>query len=765
MNRSFTAEASAVGSTVTTALLRMNDLTVAARAIIASEPTLSNRTLANWYEGIGATRRYPGIMGFGYIKFVPAGELSAFIAELRHDPIPGLAVGHGPLKLLTSGPRPYYCLARFGVAAALNQFVPTPGVDFCSIPGFTALQEARDSGQFVAFTLGGRIFAEFAPVYRGGITPLRIGLRRTRIIGVVAELFDVKTILSQALAGHPDLQIEVARHVLDSTAQVTSAVARQFATSVGMVSAIAGAGSVGSDAMRRQLTVDADGRWTVTISKSPEPTLLTPDVQALVMLTGGAIVSALAFLLILTLSRGRVRALRAVEHRTAQLRHQALHDSLTGLPNRELLAERAEELLDRGRRDNLEVAAMFMDIDGFKGVNDTYGHLAGDELLRTVAERIARTLRSTDTVGRIAGDEFVVLAGGRDRSGGPELLAERLLDALRVPFEIGGPDGVLLSITASIGVAVGGRANAEELMRDADIALYRAKTTGKNRFVVFRPEMRLALQGRVSLENDLRRAIANDELRLLYQPTFELRSGRVIEMEALLRWEHPTRGLLAPAEFIPIAEESGLIVEMGTWAIRGACEQAAEWQTHNCNVGISVNVSVRQLDDPGLLQAVQAGLRRTGIAPAALTLELTETALMRDSSLIATRLQALKHLGVRVAIDDFGTGYSSLAYLHQFPVDALKIDRGFMSTIPKLPETKALIRTLLQLAASLGVDTIAEGIENEAQLRFLISEGCRCGQGFLLSPPMEPQAARSFLDQRAGPANGTAAALAAQPSR
>jgi EAL domain-containing protein (putative c-di-GMP-specific phosphodiesterase class I) len=324
---------------------------------------------------------------------------------------------------------------------------------------------------------------------------------------------------------------------------------------------------------------------------------------------------------------------------------------------------------------------------------------------------------------------------------------------------------VLLSITASIGVAVGGRANAEELMRDADIALYRAKTTGKNRFVVFRPEMRLALQGRVSLENDLRRAIANDELRLLYQPTFELRSGRVIEMEALLRWEHPTRGLLAPAEFIPIAEESGLIVELGTWAIRGACEQAAEWQTHNCNVGISVNVSARQLDDPGLLQAVQAGLRATGIAPASLTLELTETALMRDSSLIATRLQALKHLGVRVAIDDFGTGYSSLAYLHQFPVDALKIDRGFMSTIPKLPETKALIRTLLQLAASLGVDTIAEGIENEAQLRFLISEGCRCGQGFLLSPPMEAHAARSFLDQRAGPANGTAAALTAQPSR
>jgi diguanylate cyclase (GGDEF)-like protein len=450
------------------------------------------------------------------------------------------------------------------------------------------------------------------------------------------------------------------------------------------------------------------------------------------------------------LSSGRARALRTVQERTQQLRHQALHDGLTGLPNRQLLLKHAGYLLERARREHTQVAAMYIDIDGFKGVNDTFGHPAGDQLLCAVATRINETLRSTDTIGRIGGDEFVVLIEGGQPSGDPQQLAERLLDALRGPFELGGPDGMLLLITASIGVAIGDRTDAEELLRDADIALYRAKTSGKNRYVVFRSEMHAALLDRVSLENDLRRAIENDELALVYQPTFELRDGRVSGVEALLRWQHPGRGMLGAGEFISIAEDSGLIVELGAWTVDRACAEAAEWRSAGYGVHLSVNVSARQLDDPGLLAAVDNALRTSGLPPNHLALEITETALMRAPELSAARLEALNGLGVRIAIDDFGTGYSSLAYLHRFPVDALKIDRSFVAGIGRSAQTEALIRTLLQLATALGIESVAEGIEQELQRRFLLSAGCRQGQGFLYSPPISAAATRAFLKERVG---------------
>jgi EAL domain-containing protein (putative c-di-GMP-specific phosphodiesterase class I) len=260
--------------------------------------------------------------------------------------------------------------------------------------------------------------------------------------------------------------------------------------------------------------------------------------------------------------------------------------------------------------------------------------------------------------------------------------------------------------------------------------------------------MRVARQDRVSLENDLRRAIANDELTLLYQPTFELRGEYLLGLEALLRWNHPSRGTLVPSQFISIAEDSGLIAELGAWVIKHGCAQAAQWRSHGHDIDVSVNVSARQFDDPGLIHRVRDGLRSTGLPAASLTLEITETALMRDPDLTAARLKALKHLGVRIAIDDFGTGYSSLAYLHQFPVDTLKIDRTFVSSIVRSAEARALIRTLVQLAASLGIDTVAEGIEDEGQRRSLVREGCRAGQGFLFAAPMEARETQLFLEAR-----------------
>jgi diguanylate cyclase (GGDEF)-like protein len=496
--RSFDAEATAVGSTVTTALLRMNDLTVSARALLLSEPNLVNRRLASWWSHMGGSSRYPGLAGFGYIAFVPAGRLPAFTAQLRRDPIPGVGMTDSKLTPVASPPKPYYCLARLGVASPLNRTVLTSGIDFCSIPGFDALQAARDSGQLVALTLGGHIVVLFSPVYAGGSDPPNVAMRRARIAGVVTELVDVQSILGRALAGHRDLQIEVARGGAVPQAPTTG-IAGQFAMSVGALSAVASVGSVRGDVFRRTLIANADGHWMVNISKSRANGFLTPDLQALIMLVGGVIVTGLAFLLVQTLSTSRARALRTVEERTQQLRHQALHDSLTGLPNRQLLSERAEELLDRGRREGIQVAVLFMDVDDFKTVNDTLGHLAGDELLREVSRRIVKTLRTGDSVGRMGGDEFVVLAGGRATDGGAEQLAKRLLEAMREPFLINGTRGASRSVTSSIGVAIGDRQNAETMIGDADIALYRAKTAGKNRYVVFSPEMRGTVDDRLAI--------------------------------------------------------------------------------------------------------------------------------------------------------------------------------------------------------------------------------------------------------------------------
>jgi diguanylate cyclase (GGDEF)-like protein len=760
VRRSFDAEAAAVGSTVTTSLLRMDDLTVQARALIGSDPKLTNRGLNSWYASLGGDERYRGILSFGYIEFVPAAKLQAVEAQQRRDPIPGSPRTPGPLAFGSASRSRVYCLARLGVAGELNQFVTNPSFDYCSIPGFTGLPAARDSGQFVAFTLGDRNIAVFAPVYRGGILPATLAHRRARALGVVAVLFDIKRILGQAIAGHGDLQIAVTRPGANtsSVGHVTG-IAQQVTARVGGVRSGATSGALAEGALRKRFTVIADGHWIVSVSKASVGPLVTPDEQGVIILVGGLILSVLAALLVQTLSTGRARALRTVTERTEQLRHLALHDVLTGLPNRQLMSERAEDLLERGRREHLGVAAMYMDIDGFKGVNDSFGHLAGDELLRATAGRIVATLRSGDTVGRIGGDEFIVLAAGRAEAD-TEHLAQRLLEALREPIELGGPDGVILSITASIGVAMGDRAEAEDLMRDADIALYGAKSAGKNRYVVFDPEMRIALQDRVSLENDMRRALRQDELALLYQPTFELSGEPLTGIEALLRWEHPTRGTLEPSQFISIAEESGLIVDLGAWVLSHGCMQAARWREEGFDLDLSVNVSARQLDDPGLIKRVRDGLHSSGLPADSLMLEITETALMRDPDLTATRLRELKRLGVRVAIDDFGTGYSSLAYLRQFPVDTLKIDRAFVSGIARSPQARALIRTVIALAGSLGIDTVAEGIENERQRHSLMREGCRAGQGYLFGQPMDAAAMRVFLEAHRAAGGGTRRASA-----
>ncbi len=764
-DQSFGAQAASVGSTVTTALRRMDDLTVAARTLIAADPELTNAELAAWYGSVDARTRYPGTLGFGFLQLVPASQLQRYVSLVRADPIPGVPLPRGELKLNPPGSRPSYCLIRLGVAGIVNRLIPGGyGLDVCAIPG-AGIAGSQGSGEFSIFTstlvTGEKILAVTAPVYRGGVRGSVAG-RQARMLGWVTGVFDIDKILGEAVGGDRGLAVAIAREETE-----TPPAGEERTSGLSPVSKIASIGTLSGTSLQRQFTLDADGRWLVTVSKRPDWGSLSPTLQGMAVVVGGALTSVLFFLLVQVLARGRARALRLVDEKTQQLHHQALHDVLTGLPNRALIMDRAEQMGTRSRRERTLEAALFVDVDNFKGVNDTFGHHVGDQLLRAIAARIRGVLRDSDTVGRLGGDEFVILAEGASLAGGPGLIAERVIDVLGSPFELEGVSGTPLGASASIGISAGEGRTAEELLREADIALYEAKAAGKNRYVHFRKEMRAAVHDRLALEHDLRRALDSEEFSLVYQPTFDLADGNVNGVEALLRWRHPSRGLLVPEEFIPAAEETGLIVEIGRWVLDAACERAASWHARGYELDVSVNVSARQLDDGGLEEAVQDALRRSGLDAKYLVLEITETTLMRDADATVGRLQALKRLGVRIAIDDFGTGYSSLAYLQQFPVDSIKIDRAFISGIAGSGEGKALIHTLVQLGKTLRLDTVAEGIEQQGQLHHLRAEDCDSGQGFLLARPLEADLVESFLERNWQRRRGRDARKArlTQPSR
>jgi diguanylate cyclase (GGDEF)-like protein len=445
-------------------------------------------------------------------------------------------------------------------------------------------------------------------------------------------------------------------------------------------------------------------------------------------------------------SEERLRALAEsaeVERRgfERQLAERALRDPLTSLPNRALLLDRLEVALARAGRVGLSVAVLLCDLDRFRSVNDSFGHPTGDRLLAAVAERLERGLRPGDTVARMGGDEFAVL--GEDLEGPAEAaeLARRVQEVFAVPFALGDTD---VWVTASTGVASsGGGGDGELLLREATVAVGRAKRRGRGRVEVFDDAMRAAAPWHQATEHELRDAIAGGQLRLVYQPIVTLADGELVGVEALVRWQHPSRGLLTPVDFIGLAEESGLTVPLGAWVLEEACRQAAEWRRvreADRPLTLNVNVSVQQVGDDGWPQAVGAVLAATGLPPSRLVLEITESILMHDSEASSARLGRLRELGVRLAIDDFGTGYSSLAYLRHMPVDFLKIDKSFVDGVTGDPHESALARAVVKLASTLGLSAIAEGIEHRSQAELLKALGCRYGQGYWLGMPQSPEA-------------------------
>jgi diguanylate cyclase (GGDEF)-like protein len=434
-------------------------------------------------------------------------------------------------------------------------------------------------------------------------------------------------------------------------------------------------------------------------------------------------------------------------------------DPLTNLPNRALFMERLERLVARPvTPEHLEFAVFFLDIDRFKAVNDSLGHQAGDEVLIAIARRLEKSLRSTDTVSRftgdhtlarLGGDEFTVLLDGVRGAHDAEIVAERLLAAVAQPFALRGREIVT---SASIGIVLSGARyeQAADMVRDADTAMYRAKALGKARAEVFDTSMRTAVERRLRLEADLRRALERQELAVYYQPIVSLSDGRLSGFEALLRWQHPERGLVSPVEFIPTAEETGLIVPIGAWVLREACRQTRAWEREfgeRGHLSISVNLSARQCLEPSLLGDVAQILTDTGLAPERLKLEVTESAVLENSDTIRDVLNQLRALGVQLGLDDFGTGYSALSYLRQFPFQTLKVDRSFVSGVDQSANAE-IVRTIVSLAAALSMDVTAEGIETAEQAAFLKDLACEFGQGFYFCKPLTSGDAEAAL--RAG---------------
>lgn len=702
------------------------DLVVNAGVFAANQPVVTDHAFNQWATESQVLSRYPEMISMAYIAVVPNSQLTGFEAQVEADP-PGGPPADQPFVVNPPGNREFYCLASASLSTSTGSDQPAStsvpqfptGYDYCQGATGALTLTTRDLGTpiYFPFPSGNQTYLVVGvAVYRGGLVPQTVSARRKQFDGVLGFIMQPDVILSSGLSGQSGLGVSFSYD--HGTTNIAFTNGRILARD------------------RSDRTVLTNG-WAVrTFAALPSPAI-TSDGSALGLLVAGIGWSAAIASLVLVLATGRHRALRLVRQKTAEIQHQALHDALTDLPNRALVVDRAEQLLERNRRAGSGVAALFLDLDGFKNVNDTMGHEVGDELLQAVAGRLRSCLRSIDTIGRFGGDEFVVLLDGAGgEADGPDLVAERIVEALRIPFQLRNvAHPVMTSI--SIGVATGHRASAKQLIRDADLALYQAKANGKNRVCVYNPDLNSTHHRRNQLQFDARAALDQGQLKLVYQPMYDLEDLTILGFEALLRWQHPEFGAIRPDEFIPVMEASGDIVETGRWVLSEACRQVAYWRQFRPDLTVAVNVSAVQLDRDVIVDHVAEALRDSRLSASCLTLEITESGLMRHIESSTVRLHQLKALGVQLAIDDFGTGYSSLAYLQKLPVDCLKIDRSFTQSVQSCREADLVIHSMVELGKHVGLRTVAEGVENMMQVDYMRHERVDQVQGFLFARPTD----------------------------
>jgi len=610
-----------------------------------------------------------------------------------------------------AGARPYYCLALAALARNAGEGPPA-GLDYCSAR--SGLLSSRDTGfsHYTRVSAAGTTALEvLMPVYKGNQPPATLSARMGAFAGWLREVLVPRVILGEALQGHAGAGLAMSFH--SSTASVSFAAGATHGTQPGPA-------------------VHTRG-WTVQSFAAPVSTGVLHDGGALALLIVGCALSVLAAVLAFVLGARGPATGPAPARSGEPVPSEDLHDRLTGLPNRALMLDRAECMLARaGRQHGLLVGALFIDIDWFEDVNERLGRAAGDQILKIVAQRLEGVVRAGDTVGRLGGDEFVLLVETAARGARLDSLARRVVEALHKPFDLD-DFGPSFFLTASIGVAFGRYANPEDLLRDAQLALHAAKSAGKDRYTLFNANMRSVIEGRGVLEAELNAALAEKQFFLLYEPIYDLRTGQVAGLEALLRWLHPKQGVLSPGDFMALAEDSGLTVPIGRWALEEACGRAAAWSVAGYPVGVSVEVTANQLNREGFVTDVRRALQQSGVEPSLLTLEIAETTVMRDVGAAVERLQEIKQLGVRIAIDDFGgSGYAYHSDLRRLPLDFLKVDRGSLAASEDEDYRTWLLEAIMIVGRDLSLTVVAKGIESLEQLGALQEMGCTMAQGAMM---------------------------------
>jgi diguanylate cyclase (GGDEF)-like protein len=746
--QAFPRASAGIASTLKLAIQHEEDLIISGSTFFAGKPNASSTEFDTWVKWAQALRRYPELQKLSLVALVRAPELPAFEARITGAPVkprlsPSSKLPASPssppmrsgLRIVPSGTRPYYCLAAVELARSPVKHLRA-GLDYC--PLTAGLLSSRDSAQSIyAPAAAGRSqgLGVQTPVYRGNVAPSTFASRRGAFVGWLREVLVPGAMLQQVLLGHPQYAVRLRHKVSSSNVVFTSGAPQPDAQSS---------------------ATKLHNGWTVrTFGPAPAGAGVLTDGNALALLIAGSLLSVLLGLVVFLLG-----ARRSAEpaRKAREVPHEDLYDALTGLPNRALALDLAERMVARAQRQSGMLAgALVIDIDWFKDVNDKLGQVAGDQLLRTVAERLESVVRVGDIVGRLGGDEFVVLVESEARAARLDSVARRMMEALHKPVALD-DFGPSFFLTASIGIAFGQYAAPEDLLRDAHLALDAGKAGGKNRYTLFNANMRSVIEGRGALEAELNTALLDKQFFLLYQPIYDLRTQQVVGLEALIRWRHPTQGVLAPADFIPLAEETGLIVPIGRWALEEACSRAAAWNVAGHRVGISVQVSANQLNRDGFATDVRRALQQSGIEPSLLTLEIAEATVMLDIAAATERLEEITQLGVRIAIDDFGSGYAHRSDLQRMPLDFLKVDRTSLAASDDEDYRSWLLEAILHFARALSVTVIAKGIETDEQMTTIQAMGCTMAQGLFMGEPTPAHAVESLFEA------GSPTAHAASPT-
>lgn len=717
IHKSFLTSSVEIAATLKLEIQGQQDLISSVHSFLIGDPHASQTQFSAWSRDVRVFSHYGAVTEVGVIHYVTAAQLSAFAKRYGTDQ-------KTPFAIDPPGKRPYYCIAPIGITRRGSATLPHD-LDVCATALGPLVTTARRSGKsaVLPYSLDGvRTMALEEPIYQNGAVPTTVAARERTFVAIIALTFLPKVILANALVGHDDTAVALHYGGAHSKVVFTGGTSRSDGTT----------------------TVNLHDGWTIDTVGLSYGSGLWGDNVALAILFAGIALSLLLGALIFQLGSERTRIKALVHERTEALHFQATHDALTGLPNRALIVDRIDQLLVRNRRRGTLGAALYVDLDDFKNVNDSLGHGAGDRLLVMVADRMKGALREADTIGRMGGDEFVILIDGGDDVAAPDVVAQRLLDVMRTPFELS-RSLLPLYVNLSIGIAVGDRPSGSEFLRDADVALYEAKSNGKNKYVFFNPKREAEIGERVTLERDLRSALSERQFHLVYQPFYALSDLTMVGVEALLRWQHPTRGLLESDEFVPILTRTGQIREVGAWVLKEACAQMAAWHARGDLLDLSVNVAARQFDEEDLVGLLRDTLRASGLSAKSLIVEVTEKTLAENTDSMVAQLLRVKGLGVRVAIDDFGTGYSSLSSLRQFPVDTIKIDKSFTKSLTTSPESRALVKTFIHLGRDLGLNTLAEGVESFEQMDILRDSDVTLVQGYLFSRPLDAQALEAQL--------------------